>query len=90
MKIQRDGNEYELTTSELCDAYYEAQKMFDIQDMLEMLNDNGDFPEMVQEFSDPKFANAVAAKYRRYLWDNDSTELKWACMMDAYDYVKRR
>ena len=89
MIIQRDGNEYELTTSELCDAYHETQKMFDIEDILEMLKYDGDFPEIIQEFSNPVFADAVAKRYRKYLWDCESSEEHWDCMMDAYDYVKR-
>lgn len=95
MTIIRDGVEIKLTKSELIDAYYEQEHIWDVEyitgNLLEQYVDetsNHEDTNMRYRLKhDPELADRVAYKYRKYLDDAYGSDVEWEDLKDAYNYI---
>lgn len=94
MDIIREGKGITLTRSELVQAYYACEHMFDEEyisgSLLEQYEDGDDVPKGMPERlrKDPVFRSRVAYKYRKFLDDQYGSDTEWECLKDAYNYAK--
>lgn len=90
MKIIRDGTEYELTATELAQAYRECEHRWDLEalsdmvDQLYEIDDTDKYAEYINLFQTEKeFADMVADRYRKYLDNYEYPDYIWDTFMDA-------
>lgn len=98
MKICREVNgvpmEFELTTQETMQAYYDKERQWDedyVVELAQYLCDDDDGPvEMLNALrSDPELRRRVASRYRKYLDDIITTDNEFDCLKWAYEYITR-
>lgn len=98
MKILRevDGiiREFELTSQEVSEAYWEQEHKWDMNYVLELLEymwDNDNEPaEMLKALRDDEdLRSSVAHRYRKYLDEIVTMDDERDCLKWAYEYVTR-
>lgn len=94
MKIIRDGKEIELTSNELYGAWSECQHEFDRKDVGKYLSwylVGEDIPEEEREeiLNNDDLMDDVATYWREYLDNQNPRDLRWDCMIDAYEKAKK-
>ena len=97
MKIHREVGgiirEFELTSQEMADAYYEKEHQWDMEYMLDLAlwSASPDRPETEERLkalrSDPELRSRVAYRYRKYLSDWVTGDEEAECFRDAYAYI---
>lgn len=98
MKIHRevDGiiREFELTSQEMSEAYWEQEHKWDMNYVLELLeymwDDDNEPMEMLKALRDDEdLRSSVAYRYRKYLDEIVTMDDERDCLKWAYEYVTR-
>lgn len=90
MKIIRDGKEIELTDNELFRAWQIKKHEFDREEVDYLLriylgSEGVDSEEIEKTLDNDDLMDRITESYFDYLGNQDSEDLKWDCITDAYE-----
>lgn len=90
MKIIRDGKEIELTDDELFRAWQIKKHEFDREEVDSLLriyleSEDVDSEEIEKTLDNDDLMDRITESYFGYLGNQDSGDLEWDCIADAYE-----